>query len=44
MLDANLIYKIIYKMLATAKYIGTGVACSGLIGAGASIGTVFSIK
>jgi F-type H+-transporting ATPase subunit c len=31
MLDANLIY-ILYKMLATAKYIGTGVACSGLIG------------
>jgi hypothetical protein len=28
-------------MLAAAKYIGAGVACSGLIGAGAGIGTVF---
>jgi F-type H+-transporting ATPase subunit c len=44
MLDANLIYMIIfllYNMLAAAKYIGAGVACSGLIGAGAGIGTVF---
>ena len=39
MLDANLIYMVIllYKMLAAAKYIGAGVACSGLIGAGAGI-------
>jgi F-type H+-transporting ATPase subunit c len=29
------------KMLAAAKYIGAGVACSGLIGAGAGIGVVF---
>jgi F0F1-type ATP synthase membrane subunit c/vacuolar-type H+-ATPase subunit K len=29
------------KMLTAAKYIGAGVACSGLIGAGAGIGTVF---
>jgi len=28
-------------MLAAAKYIGAGVACSGLIGAGAGIGVVF---
>ena len=37
MLDANLIYVInflLYKMLAAAKYIGAGVACSGLIGSG----------
>jgi F-type H+-transporting ATPase subunit c len=43
MLDANLNYMVIflYKMLAAAKYIAAGVACSGLIGAGAGIGTVF---
>lgn len=29
------------NMLAAAKYIGAGVACSGLIGAGAGIGIVF---
>jgi F0F1-type ATP synthase membrane subunit c/vacuolar-type H+-ATPase subunit K len=28
-------------MLAAAKYIGAGMACSGLIGAGVGIGTVF---
>ncbi|KNZ71295.1 ATP synthase subunit 9, mitochondrial [Termitomyces sp. J132] len=28
-------------MLQAAKYIGAGLACSGLIGAGAGIGTVF---
>jgi len=28
-------------MLAAAKYIGAGLATSGLIGAGAGIGTVF---
>ena len=42
MLDTN--SKITYfylKMLAAAKYIGAGIACSGLIGAGAGIGTVF---
>jgi F0F1-type ATP synthase membrane subunit c/vacuolar-type H+-ATPase subunit K len=40
MLDAikNIILKI---MLAAAKYVGAGVACSGLIGAGAGIGTIF---
>jgi F-type H+-transporting ATPase subunit c len=31
----------ILNMLAAAKYIGAGVACSGLIGAGAGIGVVF---
>jgi len=40
MLDAiNILLWI--KMLAAAKYIGAGLACSGLIGAGAGIGTVF---
>jgi hypothetical protein len=36
MLDANLIYIVIllYNMLAAAKYIGAGAACSGLIDAG----------
>ena len=29
-------------MLAVAKYIGAGLACSGLIGAGAGIGLIFS--
>ena len=29
-------------MLAAAKYIGAGLACSGLIGAGAGIGLIFS--
>ena len=28
-------------MLAAAKYIGAGLACSGLIGAGAGIGIIF---
>jgi len=40
MLDTKLFYKVIiyfYKMLAAAKYIGAGVACSGLIGAGSEI-------
>jgi F-type H+-transporting ATPase subunit c len=32
----------IKKMLAAAKYIGAGLACSGLIGAGAGIGLIFS--
>ncbi len=45
MLDANLTYIfILYKLLATENYIGAAVACSGLIAAGAGIGTVFSIK
>jgi len=36
-------YKNCYKkMLAAAKYIGAGLACSGLIGAGAGIGLIFS--
>ena len=30
------------QMLAAAKYIGAGLACSGLIGAGAGIGLIFS--
>ena len=29
-------------MLAAAKYIGAGLACSGLIGAGIGIGFIFS--
>ena len=28
-------------MLTAAKYVGAGLACSGLIGAGAGIGIVF---
>lgn len=29
-------------MLAAAKFIGAGLACSGLIGAGVGIGLIFS--
>ena len=29
-------------MLVAAKYIGAGLACSGLIGAGIGIGLIFS--
>ena len=29
-------------MLTAAKYIGAGLACSGLIGAGVGIGLIFS--
>ena len=29
-------------MLTAAKYIGAGLACTGLIGAGAGIGLIFS--
>ena len=29
-------------MLAASKYIGAGLACSGLIGAGAGIGLMFA--
>ena len=29
-------------MLQAAKYLGAGLACSGLIGAGAGIGLIFS--
>ena len=29
-------------MLAAARYVGAGLACSGLIGAGAGIGLIFS--
>ena len=36
----NLIFFLV--MLAAAKYIGAGLACSGLIGAGAGIGLIFS--
>jgi F-type H+-transporting ATPase subunit c len=35
------LYYIIKKMITAAKYIGAGLACSGLIGAGVGIGTVF---
>jgi F-type H+-transporting ATPase subunit c len=44
----NIIYfrryykNLLKKMLAAAKYIGAGLACSGLIGAGAGIGLIFS--
>ena len=31
-----------YIMLAAAKFIGAGLACSGLIGAGAGIGLIFA--
>ena len=37
----TLLFLICLPMLAAAKYIGAGLACSGLIGAGAGIGTVF---
>ena len=30
------------SIIAAAKYIGAGLACSGLIGAGAGIGLIFS--
>ena len=33
---------LVNNMLAAAKYIGAGLACSGLIGAGAGIGLIFS--
>jgi len=29
-------------MIAAAKYIGAGIACSGLIGAGFGIGVIFA--
>jgi len=29
-------------MLTAAKYIGAGIACSGLIGAGVGIGNIFA--
>jgi len=29
-------------MIAAAKFVGAGLACSGLIGAGAGIGLVFA--
>lgn len=41
MLDAILSITINF-MLAAAKYIGAGIACSGLIGAGVGIGVIFS--
>ena len=31
-----------FIMLGAAKYIGAGLACSGLIGAGVGIGVIFS--
>ena len=31
-----------FKTLEATKYIGAGLACSGLIGAGAGIGIIFS--
>ena len=30
------------NILAAAKYIGAGIACSGLIGAGVGIGLIFA--
>lgn len=30
------------EMLQAAKFIGAGIACSGLIGAGVGIGSIFS--
>lgn len=41
MLDA-ILKKNKLKMLAAAKYLGAGLACSGLIGAGAGIGLIFA--
>jgi len=40
-LDTIILLKITI-MLAAAKYLGAGLACSGLIGAGAGIGLIFS--
>jgi F-type H+-transporting ATPase subunit c len=40
-IEIFLFFIFITIMLAAAKYIGAGLACSGLIGAGAGIGTVF---
>ena len=37
-----LIHQDYILMLSAAKYIGAGLACSGLIGAGAGIGLIFS--
>lgn len=37
-----LLINFIFNMLAAAKYLGAGLACSGLIGAGAGIGLIFS--
>lgn len=42
MLDAINIHKNNLTMLAAAKFIGAGIACSGLIGAGVGIGSIFS--
>ena len=36
------LFNLLNTMLAAAKYIGAGLACSGLIGAGAGIGLIFS--
>ena len=41
-LDLDTIIKLITKMLTASKYLGAGLACSGLIGAGAGIGLIFS--
>jgi F-type H+-transporting ATPase subunit c len=32
----------LFIMLTAAKYVGAGLACSGLIGAGIGIGSIFS--
>jgi F-type H+-transporting ATPase subunit c len=42
MLDAILKILKILNMIAAAKYIGAGISCSGLIGAGIGIGSIFS--
>lgn len=41
-LDTAVYWIFFNKMLAAAKYLGAGFACSGLIGAGTGIGLVFS--
>ena len=42
LLDAVILNLKHINMLTAAKYIGAGLACSGLIGAGAGIGLIFS--
>lgn len=37
-----LVYNFIMNILSAAKYIGAGIACSGLIGAGVGIGLIFA--
>ncbi len=37
-----LLINFIFNMLAAAKYLGAGLACTGLIGEGSGIGLIFS--